>query len=98
MEPETWLHDQVRGLRTYAGVLAGEGLSYSDEVEGCYGVRPKRTPEADVRRQRTSGSTSCFRATALLAERYERWREPQFVPRESMAGAATAIVVELRAT
>src|SRR5439155_988704 len=30
-----WLRDQVRGLRTYAGVLAGEALSYSDEVDGC---------------------------------------------------------------
>src|SRR6266487_3304116 len=29
-----WLHDQVVGLRTYAGVLAGESASYADEVEG----------------------------------------------------------------
>ena len=37
-----WLEDQIRGLRTYAGVLAGEGISYADEVERCYGVRPER--------------------------------------------------------
>src|SRR5262245_30453691 len=41
-----WLRDQVGGLRTYAGVLAGESLSYADEVEGCYGVRPRHTPES----------------------------------------------------
>src|SRR3989442_13112325 len=35
-----WLRDQVLGLHTYSRVLAGEELSYSDEVEGCYGVRP----------------------------------------------------------
>ena len=28
-----WLGDQVRGLRTYAGVLAGESPPYADEVE-----------------------------------------------------------------
>ena len=41
-----WLRDQVVGLRTYAGVLAGESGSYADEVEGCYGVRPTYTDEA----------------------------------------------------
>ena len=41
-----WLRDQVVGLRTYAGVLAGESGSYADEVEGCYGVRPAHTDEA----------------------------------------------------
>ena len=41
-----WLRDQVRGLRTYAGVLAGESRSYADEVEGCYGVPPTHTDEA----------------------------------------------------
>src|SRR5213078_550231 len=41
-----WLRDQVGGLRTYAGVLAGDAGSYADEVEGCYGVRPEYTSEA----------------------------------------------------
>ena len=41
-----WLRDQMVGLRTYAGVLAGESGSYADEVEGCYGVRPTHTDEA----------------------------------------------------
>src|SRR5262245_41228784 len=41
-----WLRDQVVGLRTYAGVLAGETLAYADEVEGCYGIRPTRTDDA----------------------------------------------------
>ena len=35
-----WLRDQIVGLRTYAGVLAGASLPYADEVQGCYGVRP----------------------------------------------------------
>ncbi len=40
-----WLRDQLGALRAYAGVLAGEAISYADEVERCYGVRPARAPE-----------------------------------------------------
>jgi hypothetical protein len=38
-----WLRDQVKGCATYAHVLAGDDISYADEVEGCYGVRPEPT-------------------------------------------------------
>jgi hypothetical protein len=38
--PDGWLYDQVKGCATYAHVLAGDEISYVDEVEGCYGVRP----------------------------------------------------------
>ena len=41
-----WLRDQVRGCATYAHVLAGAEMSYADEVEGCYGVRPSPTPQS----------------------------------------------------
>ena len=43
--PDGWLRDQIAGLRTYAGALAGDTATYSDEVEGCYGVRPPFTDE-----------------------------------------------------
>ena len=39
--PDGWLCDQVKGCATYARVLAGDDISYVDEVEGCYGVRPE---------------------------------------------------------
>ena len=39
--PDGWLYDQVKGCATYAHVLAGDDISYVDEVEGCYGVRPE---------------------------------------------------------
>jgi hypothetical protein len=94
--PETWLHDQVRGLRTYAGVLAGEGLSYSDEVEGCYGVRPERTSE-DVLAVAHERLQELLPGDGPLEERYEQWRVPQFVAPEQIAAAAQAIVSGLRA-
>src|SRR5215470_8884068 len=41
-----WLRDQVVGLRTYAGVLAGEDRSFGEEVEGCYGIPLTYTDES----------------------------------------------------
>ena len=92
---DTWLHDQARGLRTFAGTLAGERLSYADEVEGCYGVRPERTPES-VFEAAHARLDELLPGDGTLAERYERWREPQFVPTQAIAPAAEAIVAELR--
>src|SRR5690349_12154858 len=39
-----WRADQLRGLRTCAGILAGEQIDYIDEIEACYGVRPSIVP------------------------------------------------------
>jgi hypothetical protein len=50
-----WLRDQVVGLRTDAGVLAGESRWYADEVEGCYGVRPTYTARLDRSPGRAAG-------------------------------------------
>jgi hypothetical protein len=93
--PDTWLHDQVRGLRTYSGVLAGERLSYSEEVEGCYGVRPERTPEAEFEAAHAE-LDELLPGTGALAGRYERWRESQFVSAEHIPAVAEALVAELR--
>ena len=62
-----WLGDQIRGLRTYAGVLAGERISYADEVERCYGVRPERGIASTSTARRTSGSSVSCRATEICA-------------------------------
>ena len=73
-----WLRDQARGLRTYAGVLAGEELSYSDEVEGCYGVRPQRvgTEQYEARHERLEellpGDGAARRALRGMARRRGR--------------------------
>src|SRR5215210_4464011 len=66
-----WLRDQVVGLRTYAGGLAGESRSYADEVEGCYGVRPTHTDEA-VFTAAHERLDELLPGTGSLAERYDR--------------------------
>ena len=67
-----WLRDQVVGLRTYAGVLAGESGSYADEVEGCYGVRPTYTDEA-VFAAAHEQLEELLPGDGTLAERHARW-------------------------
>ena len=42
---DDWLGAQLLGLETVARKLAGEDVSYEDEVERCYGVRPEWVPE-----------------------------------------------------
>jgi hypothetical protein len=91
-----WLHDQVVGLRTYAGVLADESTSYADEVEGCYGVRPTYTDEAvfTAAHQRLE---ELLPGNGPLAERYQRWEDSIRVPAEQVEHMVAAVIAEARA-
>jgi hypothetical protein len=74
-----WLRDQVTGCWTYARVLAHDQLTYSDEVEGCYGVRPWRTDEA-VYREAHAELDELLPGDGSLAERREAWRQLHLCP------------------
>ncbi len=91
-----WLRDQVVGLRTYAGVLAGEAGSYADEVEGCYGVRPTYTDEA-VFTAAHERLEELLPGEGPLAERYKRWEDSIRVPTEQVERAIAAVIEEARA-
>jgi hypothetical protein len=90
-----WLRDQVAGLRTYAGVLAGEPIPYADEVEGCYGVRPTHTDEplfATAHEQ----LEELLPGDGPLAQRLERWEHSIRVPPEQVERVAAAVIEEAR--
>lgn len=91
-----WLRDQVVGLRTYAGVLAGESRSYADEVEGCYGVRPTFTDEA-VFTAAHEELEALLPGDGPLGERYLRWEGSLRVPAERVARTVAAAIEEARA-
>jgi hypothetical protein len=91
-----WLRDQVVGLRTYAGVLAGESGSYPDEVEGCYGVRPTYTDEA-VFTAAHEWLEELLPGEGPLAERYKRWEDSIRVPTEQIERTIGAVIEEARA-
>jgi len=90
------LRDQVVGLRTYAGVLAGEPGSYADEVEGCYGVRPHYADEA-VFTAAHEQLEELLPGDGLLAERYEHWEDAIRVPTEQIERTMAAVIEEARA-
>jgi hypothetical protein len=91
-----WLRDQTAGLRTYAGVLAGESNSYADEVEGCYGVRPTYTDEA-VFTAAHERLEELLPGDGTLAERYAHWEEAIRVPPERVESVVAAVIEEARA-
>jgi hypothetical protein len=91
-----WLRDQVVGLRTYAGVLAGDSGSYADEVEGCYGVRPTYTDEA-VFGAAHERLEELLPGDGSLAERYKRWEDSIRVPSEQLEDTLAAVIEEARA-
>jgi hypothetical protein len=91
-----WLRDQVAGLRTFAGVLAGETLTYSEEVEGCYGVRPTFTDEA-VFAAAHEELEALLPGDGTLAERHERWEASIRVPAEHVEATVAAAIEEARA-
>jgi hypothetical protein len=90
-----WLRDQAVGLRTYAGVLAGEEISYSDEIERCYGVRPQPV-DTDVYEAAHERLDELLPPGDDLAERYEAWRQLHQVPGEHAVPIARELLVELR--
>jgi len=91
-----WLRDQVVGLRTYAGVLAGESGSYADEMEGCYGVRPSFTDE-EVFTAAHEELEELLPGEGSPAERYERWEASIRVPSEQIERTIAAVIEEARA-
>jgi hypothetical protein len=90
-----WLGDQVRGLRTYAGVLAGERIAYLDEVEGCYGVRPERVPEEEFARAHER-LDELLPPGGSLAERFESWRTASAIPAERIEEVMLPMLAALR--
>jgi len=94
--PDGWLRDQVHGCATYAHVLAGDDISYADEVEGCYGVRPARTPE-DVYAAVHAELDELLPGDGSLFERRQAWRERHLVAGDKAVSITRDLVPVLRA-
>ncbi len=90
-----WLRAQVLGLRTVADVLAGTPIGYVEEVEACYGVRPRWVDE-EVLAAAHQRLDSALPGTGALGERYVRWREAHAVPVDRLSGVIASIAADLR--
>jgi hypothetical protein len=90
-----YLDAQLVGLETFARKLAGEEIPFADEVERCYGVRPRRTPEAELEAAH-SALDEALPGDGSLTERYQAWREGDPVPADRLQAVLEEITEELR--
>jgi hypothetical protein len=91
----SWLQAQLLGCETTARRLDGESIAWSDEVERCYGVRPKRTDES-----RFAAAHELLDAALPgdggLGERYRAWIAAQALPVDALLQASTRFADALR--
>jgi hypothetical protein len=91
-----WLRDQVAAVRAFACVLAGDAPPYGDEVEACYGLRPRRTDEtvfAEVHER----LEELLPGPGPLAGRYDAFRRSALVPGERVEEVASQAIAAARA-
>ena len=89
-----WIAAQVRGLHTSARKLAGEPIGYADEVEACYGVRPRKVDE-DVFAEAHKRLDAALPGSGAIGERLNAWRDTQVVPREKIDAAVRSLAADL---
>ncbi len=90
-----WLRDQAVGLRTYAGRLAGKEISYSDEAECCYGVRPA-PPDTAVYEEAHERVDELLPGAGNVGERFEAWQRGHAVPPDKVVPVIRDVLSELR--
>ena len=90
-----WLSDQIHGLGAYARVLAGESLSYADEVEQCYGVRPQLGSEAAYSAAHEQ-LEDLLPGDGPLHGRYDAYRREHALEPGQMVPALRALIAVLR--
>jgi hypothetical protein len=93
---DSWLRDQVTACEAAARVFAGEAMSYSDEVEACYGVRPERTPDS-VYEQVHAELDELLPGEGSLFERRQAWKQRHLCPGEKAVAALEELVPLFRA-
>ncbi|HEU4943492.1 MAG TPA: hypothetical protein VFT18_09510, partial [Gaiellaceae bacterium] len=90
-----FLRAQLRGLETVARKLAGEQLSYDDEVEGCYGTRPERVPEEQFEAAHRA-LDEALPPGGTLGERYQRWEDGDPLPADRIEAVLRTLGERLR--
>jgi hypothetical protein len=98
LEPKqsAWIAGQTRALHTIARRLAGEQLSYAEEVEGTFGIEPVWYDEAEYERAHEL-LDEALPGSGDVRGRYARWFEETVVPREQLPQALRSMTEELQA-
>ena len=90
-----WLEAQLVALETAARKLAGEDLSYQDEIQGYYGI-PAEWVSEDRFEEVHRKLDDALPGKGPLAERYLAWREGDTLSGEPLARVTEALAAEVR--
>jgi len=95
-----WLRSQTVGLHTVARMLHGDRLDFIDEVELCFGIRPERITEDEVRDAQRELDAALRGpgggAPAPLAERTAALRDRHVIPVDRLRPVIDNLAQELR--
>jgi hypothetical protein len=91
----TWLRAQVVGLHTTAERLAGVPIPFVEEIERCYGVRPRKVDE-EVFEAAHRSLDEVLPGTGPLRERYIEWREAQALDVDTLPRAIASLAEDFR--
>ena len=90
-----WLRAQVTGIHTSARKIAGDDISYIDEVEWCYGVRPSFRDEdrfAAAHRR----LDEVLPGSGPVRDRIISWREAQAIPVDRLEAVLRSIAEDFQ--
>jgi hypothetical protein len=91
----SWLRGQVVGLVTVAAKLAGDDISYSDEVESCYGVRPRWVEEEEIEAAHRRLDESLIGEGSLL-DRLSAFRDAHAIPTDRLRSVIDDLAEDFR--
>lgn len=87
-----YLRKQLRAMHTISRTIAGESLSYEQEVEGCFDIVPERIPESQFEAAIATLDRALPGAGAL-SDRMKSWRD-QFVLSPQVAREAITMILD----
>jgi hypothetical protein len=90
-----WLRGQVVGLVTVAAKLAGDDITYSDEVEACYGVRPRWVDEEEIEAAHRRLDESLLGEGPLL-DRLVAFRDAHAIPTDRLRAVIDDLAEDFR--
>jgi hypothetical protein len=81
-----WLRGQLEALECATARLSGVDMSWADEVERSFGVRPRRT-DAGAFAEAHGRLDAALPGRGSLRDRYLAWEERNAVPRDALVPA-----------
>jgi hypothetical protein len=90
-----WLLGQLRALECVTARLAGEEITWADEVERCFGIRPQHVDE-ELFRASHKRLDEVLPGSGDLSARYNAWIDAAEVPRDMLSHAIEVLSAELR--